>query len=166
MSISSMLLSEPHRYITYAQTALPLFLKFCDIKDRAGGYLSGVDHNSDLVLTARIGRVVDDGEKPAFSVEKCRRLLKLGHETSHQSAQPEKGQYGGAVKLKVGALGFSGLKQLDDEAFSLLLGVATEDLNLQDARAMAAVDNVNFRRLLENNAKGLWDIIHECRKSE
>ena len=170
MSVDSMLIREPHRYLIYAKEALPLFLKACGIKDRYGGYLSGLDHNKQVVFTARVGRVTMNKEPKyrAFSVEKCWRTLDNEQQTSYGSREPEQDRYGGAVRLAVGALGFSGFEELDDEAFSLLLGVMTEDLSLEAARFMAAKENLSFQKLLqmEGSRMALWNIIHECRGSE
>jgi len=102
-----------------------------DAKDGSrnfGGYLSVFDL-SDIpespLLLLRLGRATVESfsRRMIFSLEKAERLMiDPSHYTSFQTRDPKKGQWGGAVSLNCGlVVSFSGLKEEEDEAFSLAL---------------------------------------------
>lgn len=106
---------------------LDLFLKLPDdmTKGRKGGYFSVFDgiYNPPLAIV-RIGEpdinFAEDYFK--FSPEKAIRLKNLTeHLSSWQSRNPNRKEWGGAIKSPDFILSFSGLPELADEAVVLLI---------------------------------------------
>lgn len=93
--------------------------------DKRGGYLTISDNETGTpILHLAIGKI-DPGEAMKYhiySLEKAKRLHDhKGHASSWQTRDPEKGQYGGAIRTQKYILSFSGLPELADEALMLYL---------------------------------------------
>jgi hypothetical protein len=150
-----------------APHALAFFLSGCEIKDRAGGYLCVMDTNGGVLYLEKVGLVRPEKEEryKYLAQEKCHRLLiNPRHATSYHSRDETKDCWGGAVRIPSGAIGFSGLAELDDEAFVLTIAVVAKALPLEAAKAAAFAGNETFRKVIDQETRDpiLRRIIAEC----
>ncbi len=74
-----------------------------------------------------------------FSQEKAQRVMWNRQFSSWQSRDPENGKWGGAVSIVPWVLSMSGLKELDDEAYSLVVGVKSDLVAMTTAGATACI---------------------------
>ncbi len=99
--------------------------------EKQGGYLTVIcGNNSVMELQSIIGQIVLEKKDKyrEFSEEKPTRLMwNPAHVSSHQSRDPENGQWGGAIRAGKYFIGFSGLPELLDEA---VVTVAAWHMNL------------------------------------
>lgn len=154
---------------TIAKTAEELFRVLIGLNenmaDRTGGYLSITSKLADeLLLCVRIGAIAhQDDANPKFktkarkycmlSQEKCVRTIAnaftLGHLSSWQSRNQDADMWGGAVMCDEFAVGFSGLPELADEAFCLVLSIHWGWMDTARAGAIAGHSkNPFFKPLL------------------
>jgi hypothetical protein len=151
-----------------ASAALPFFLHSCGIKDRAGGYLCEMNAEKQLVHIEKIGTVSAEKDRryKSLAEEKCHRLLAHPtHNTSYESRNPNNDKWGGAIRLIDGAAGFSGLAELDDEAFVMTLAIVAGHMRIEKAKGIAAPDNSTFQKVIDRTVTDpiLWRIAAECR---
>ncbi len=99
-------------------------------KDSTGGYLEIFDVElNDQAFHRSIGTVAHLGEGresafARFSAEKRQRLLRIGHTTSYESADKDKQQYAGAIKLLKKVFSFSGLAPEADECVAAYVALS------------------------------------------
>lgn len=86
-----------------------------------------------------------------LSQEKVERQFKLDHTSSFQSRNVEKRRYAGAVSLPIRfvtwGIGVSGLKELEDEALALLIGIYTFKISFEDRRIQDILEVSNNYKL-------------------
>ena len=152
--------------IKTAEELLRVLISLNDnMTDRTGGYLSITAKVADeLLLCSRIGAIPhQDDANPKFKTkarkycmfaqEKCMRTIANaftnGHLSSWQSRNQDADMWGGAVMCDEFAVGFSGLPELADEAFSLALSVHFGWMDIGRADAIAGHSkNPFFKPLL------------------
>ena len=122
------------------------------IKDRHGGYLTVWFEDTPapfLVLLVSTDYVPLNKRKKymRLSQEKAKRVLEhQSHDSSWQSREPEADQWGGAIQSGTCAISFSGLPELADEAFCLMLAQTIEILDVDQANRLAAISDNKFYR--------------------
>ncbi|HEX8591259.1 MAG TPA: hypothetical protein VF696_00710 [Candidatus Paceibacterota bacterium] len=106
-----------------------------------GGYLCLACPEGYPFAVVSIGRP-DPGKLDrylTFSQEKARRLAAHPeHRLSFESRDPEKDQWGGAVRGDMFIVSFSGLPERLDEVLSALILVSCDDVEFQDAMSRIA----------------------------
>lgn len=124
---------------------------------REGIYL--VIRNNDMIANVvfheRIGRirVLDVQKYLSFANEKPVRLipkhLLYKEVSSHQSRNPDRGQWGGAIIAGAFVISVSGFKELFDEATALVLAVKMNWLTMSEAEGIANISgSIDFLKPL------------------
>lgn len=103
-----------------------------------------------MATAFKIGSVPQGSQSRAFCNEKAERVLNTGAASSWMSRDPEKNQWGGAVRVHRDVIfSFSGLPEDTDEALVLVLAVRLELLTFEEAESIAKLSaNEKFSRLL------------------
>lgn len=116
---------------------------------RAGGYFSVADAKNGLpLLTILIGEVpLNKAPKyREFAEEKNGRLASHpDHQSSYESRNPDRNEWGGAIRVMDKLLSFSGLPELGDEA-----------LMLETARRASMVPFPVLDRIAQRNNNPYW----------
>ena len=122
-------------------------------KDRSGGYFCLADAETVLpLLIMAVGQVPVEkaGKYLSFCQEKAKRLAEHpDHLSSWESRNPEKEQWGGAVRVGEFIFSFSGLPEMGDEAVML----AVADSHYVDTKDVTATLN----KIAERSNNGLWE---------
>jgi len=124
--------------------------------EQDGGFLSIISSEDGRLLLRRpIGTYNKENEDKYkdFSLEKAQRLfrnLSKDHYSSWQSRNPEKEAWGGAILAKSLIISFSGLPELHDEAFSLVMAVKLDVLNYFEAKNITVISGNEAFNLLYN----------------
>ncbi len=135
--------------------AIALGLTTREGDQRRGGYfclLRYNDHQGEWAsMNFKCGSVPQGSRARAFCNEKARRVLELGATSSWMSRDPEKNQWGGAVRVHQDVIfSFDGLPEDTNEALVLVLAVELELLNLEEAQGIAKLSaNEKFSQLLK-----------------
>jgi len=113
-----------------------------DLEGRKGGYLSyGMDSLSAVIFTEKV-RIVRYEKREKYvrlSSEKVTRLEKHPkHALSSESRNPDKNEWGGAVRGHKYLRGFSGLTEELDEIAMIGLALAHDDLSVQEVESLLA----------------------------
>ncbi|HEV8666248.1 MAG TPA: hypothetical protein VN665_00155 [Candidatus Paceibacterota bacterium] len=123
---------------------------------KAGGCLCVTDHMGQVYLKAFIGKVPSEKLSKYWTLaeQKATRLSDhipyARHISSWQSRNPTNNHWGGAIKAPRHVYSFSGLPEMYDEAFMLLLATELSELKVEDAAAIAAISsNPHWRQLAE-----------------
>ena len=102
---------------------------------RRGGALTIMDAANGLpLLIFPVGELAQEKVFKYFklSLEKAERVYNTGQRTSRVTRDPEKGLWGGAVRIGGIIISFSGLPELDDEAFGMAFAVICRMTNRAD----------------------------------
>jgi len=128
-----------------------IFLSFKRLKKMEGGFLSIISSKDGSFLFQRPIGTFDKENEDKYkesSLEKAQRLfrrLSKNHHSSWQSRNPTKGEWGGSILAKNLIISFSGLPELHDEAFSLVMATKLDILNYFEAKKIAVTsENETF----------------------
>jgi hypothetical protein len=127
---------------TILTRAISMGLTINDRGMRLGGWfclLRFNDHQMEWTTTVcKFGDLPSDSRSLEFCQEKATRVLKSGSSSSWLTRDPEKNQWGGAVRVHEDVvLSFSGLPEDADEALVLVLAVYLDLIDLNDAQKIA-----------------------------
>jgi hypothetical protein len=122
-------------------------------RGRTGGYVCYADVRGMPLMVHVMGSIGEEkaGKYCGFSQEKLSRLARHPeHWSSWQSRDPDRGEWGGGIRLGDGhMLGFSGLTEEGDEAVCLVAAIGFGALDEKQARNIANIScNTCFEPLL------------------
>jgi len=125
-------------------------------RSRQGGYLVIREKGSGkILLLARVGQFppADTEKYLNFAQEKGARLNKLiaaGDISSWGSRDPESGKWGGAIVAGDLIVSFSGLKEIIDEAVTLVLSLRLDWITHNQVLAVTEISGYRFIKELYN----------------
>jgi hypothetical protein len=142
-------------FISWAKSVF-IRLKSMYCPERAGGVLTVLRRNGQLLLHAELGTIPEEKWEKyhRLSVEKAVRLCKnFNHVSSWQSRDVMLKKYGGAIRAGDYILSFSGLPELCDEAFVTVLALIFKFFNLNEASKIIDISKNEITPKLSNEFK-------------
>ena len=104
---------------------------------RFGGYFCVADEHGNPLLLIPIGSIADGKAEKyrTFCLEKAKRLASYrSHDLSRESRNPDREQWGGAVKAWPYIFSFSGFPEELDELLMFMVAVKTKTMSKEVAR--------------------------------